>query len=356
MVSIYNSMSDRRHEIAVIRALGAKRRTVMLIVLLESILLALGGGLIGLVLGHGLTWVLSGTIEDQTGVAVNPLQFQLTESDTSTGADPLGLGRRIHARRGRLSDRRGPVVDFVTLTMSTESRFPKTQPIISGRLLRLLARSERAEGGYQAVCGLAVWCLLFGAASGLAFLHWSLDFIPVAAIVVGWFALGRIRSNPQEMSGTAIAWTGMGLAAAFWVLGSGWLVYQAQNWVPPGYKLINYSLLQPAADDIEHKIPHDAIELDRQKVFIRGFMLPTKRQVGLKEFTLSEDQGDCAYCKPIPKTTQMIKVKMKAPQKANFTTRAIGVGGEMTVIEDPRDPKRAEMDGLIYQIEADYIQ
>ena len=59
MVSIYNSMSDRRHEIAVIRALGAKRRTVMLIVLLESILLALGGGVIGLIFGHGLTWALS---------------------------------------------------------------------------------------------------------------------------------------------------------------------------------------------------------------------------------------------------------------------------------------------------------
>ena len=48
LVSIYNSMSERRHEIAVMRALGARRNTVMLIVLLESILLALGGGLLGL--------------------------------------------------------------------------------------------------------------------------------------------------------------------------------------------------------------------------------------------------------------------------------------------------------------------
>ncbi len=43
LVSIYNSMSERRHEIAVMRALGAGRTTVMLIVLLESILLSLGG-------------------------------------------------------------------------------------------------------------------------------------------------------------------------------------------------------------------------------------------------------------------------------------------------------------------------
>ena len=42
LVSIYNSMSERRHEIAVMRALGARRNTVMLIVLFESILLAWG--------------------------------------------------------------------------------------------------------------------------------------------------------------------------------------------------------------------------------------------------------------------------------------------------------------------------
>ena len=39
LVSIYNSMSDRRREIAIMRALGARRWTVMLVILLESILL-----------------------------------------------------------------------------------------------------------------------------------------------------------------------------------------------------------------------------------------------------------------------------------------------------------------------------
>ena len=54
LVSIYNSMSERQHEIAVMRALGAGRRTVMLLVLLESILLSLAGGLAGWVVGHAL--------------------------------------------------------------------------------------------------------------------------------------------------------------------------------------------------------------------------------------------------------------------------------------------------------------
>ena len=79
MVSIYNSMSDRRREIAIMRALGAGRLTVMIVILMESILLSLGGGLLGLLLGHGLIAVLSPVIVEQTGVAVGLLHFRPIE-------------------------------------------------------------------------------------------------------------------------------------------------------------------------------------------------------------------------------------------------------------------------------------
>ncbi len=79
MVSIYNSMSDRRHEIAIMRALGAGRVTVMLVILLESILLSLGGGLLGVLLGHGLIGLLSSRIMQHMNVSVGFLQFQTIE-------------------------------------------------------------------------------------------------------------------------------------------------------------------------------------------------------------------------------------------------------------------------------------
>jgi putative ABC transport system permease protein len=79
MVSIYNSMSDRRHEIAVMRALGASRTIVMLIILMESILLSLMGGAMGLLLGHGAIWLCSPLIADWTGVVVGLMQFQSVE-------------------------------------------------------------------------------------------------------------------------------------------------------------------------------------------------------------------------------------------------------------------------------------
>ena len=76
LVSIYNSMSERRHEIAVMRALGARREHIMSIVLMESILLAFGGGLLGWLAGHGLNLVLGPYVEEQTGVRMALFQLE----------------------------------------------------------------------------------------------------------------------------------------------------------------------------------------------------------------------------------------------------------------------------------------
>ena len=75
LVGIYNSMSQRRHEIAVMRALGASRSKVMVITLMESITLALVGGMIGWVAGHLLNVAASPFVEAQTGVTIGFWDF-----------------------------------------------------------------------------------------------------------------------------------------------------------------------------------------------------------------------------------------------------------------------------------------
>ena len=75
LVGIYNSMNQRQHEIAVMRALGASRAKVMMIMLSEAILLALAGGLLGWFSGHVLNAGLSPWVESQTGVPISFFDF-----------------------------------------------------------------------------------------------------------------------------------------------------------------------------------------------------------------------------------------------------------------------------------------
>ncbi len=78
-VSIYNSMAARKKEIAIMRALGAQRSTVFLIILAESLLLCVGGGLVGFLLGHGLVFAAAPIVEAKSGLLIDPLKFELVE-------------------------------------------------------------------------------------------------------------------------------------------------------------------------------------------------------------------------------------------------------------------------------------
>jgi putative ABC transport system permease protein len=54
LVSIYNSVSARIREIAILRALGATRRRILLLICLEAGLIGLIGGLLGLLVAHAV--------------------------------------------------------------------------------------------------------------------------------------------------------------------------------------------------------------------------------------------------------------------------------------------------------------
>ena len=75
LASIYNSMNERRREIAILRSLGAQRTTILGAVVLEAAAI----GAIGMILGFAVyAVILSGVasvIRSQTGVVINPLAF-----------------------------------------------------------------------------------------------------------------------------------------------------------------------------------------------------------------------------------------------------------------------------------------
>ncbi len=75
LVSIYNSMNERTRDIAVMRALGASRDTVLAVILCEACLIAVCGGLLGWVGGHAIAALASPMIEGRTGVKISFLSI-----------------------------------------------------------------------------------------------------------------------------------------------------------------------------------------------------------------------------------------------------------------------------------------
>jgi putative ABC transport system permease protein len=71
LVSIYNSVSARLREIAILRALGATRRKVLALICLEAALVGLLGGVMGLVVGHALSAAGSGFLKSLLGQGIN---------------------------------------------------------------------------------------------------------------------------------------------------------------------------------------------------------------------------------------------------------------------------------------------
>jgi len=75
LVSIYNSMSARARDIAILRALGARRRTVFGAVVGEAAAIGVIGSLAGFAVFAGLAVFVASVIQAQTGVVLQPLQW-----------------------------------------------------------------------------------------------------------------------------------------------------------------------------------------------------------------------------------------------------------------------------------------
>jgi putative ABC transport system permease protein len=73
-VSMYGATLERKREIATMRALGARRATVLSIVLVESCALAVAGGVGGILGGHVIAY-LAGSLLASSGLVTNSFLF-----------------------------------------------------------------------------------------------------------------------------------------------------------------------------------------------------------------------------------------------------------------------------------------
>lgn len=72
LASIHNSMNERRREIAILRALGARRRTVFGVIVLEAATITGLGMFVGLALYLGVMSLVTVFLRAQTGVVLDP--------------------------------------------------------------------------------------------------------------------------------------------------------------------------------------------------------------------------------------------------------------------------------------------
>ena len=111
-VSIYNSMSERRREIAILRALGARRGTIFSIVVLEAVAIcALGAG-VGVISGHLIVAGANAALRQVSGFAVSPWTWEPAEAWVIIGCVLLGavagVGPAWRAYRTEIAENLAP--------------------------------------------------------------------------------------------------------------------------------------------------------------------------------------------------------------------------------------------------------
>lgn len=111
-VSLYNTMNERRREIAIMRSLGARRVQILWIIVEEAALIALTGAVLGVVMCHVAAFFLAETVADYTSVPIDWAAFSLEEAWLILGVVVLGaVSGLIPAAKGsrtQVADNLGP--------------------------------------------------------------------------------------------------------------------------------------------------------------------------------------------------------------------------------------------------------
>jgi putative ABC transport system permease protein len=90
LASIYNSMNERRREIAILRALGARRRTIFSSIILECAVISALGMAAAFVMYGIILGTVAAVIRAQTGVVLDPLALHPVMLWAPLGMTALG--------------------------------------------------------------------------------------------------------------------------------------------------------------------------------------------------------------------------------------------------------------------------
>jgi putative ABC transport system permease protein len=78
-IALYNSLKERRYDLAIMRSMGATRAKLLVSILLEGGVLTCLGSVTGLLMGHGTVWLLSRMTEETQKAGISGFIFYAEE-------------------------------------------------------------------------------------------------------------------------------------------------------------------------------------------------------------------------------------------------------------------------------------
>lgn len=90
-IALYNSLKERRYDLAIMRSMGASRFKIVLTILTEGVFLTALGSLAGILLGHSVLVILGNFVEETQKAGVSGLVFYTEEWILLAGSLLLGL-------------------------------------------------------------------------------------------------------------------------------------------------------------------------------------------------------------------------------------------------------------------------
>jgi hypothetical protein len=123
--------------------------------------------------------------------------------------------------------------------------------------------------------------------------------------------------------------------------------------VPEGYQRISFYELQPSEDRPDLPVPPKALDLNGQKVFVKGFVYPDGQQSNIQRFVLVPDRGTCCFGGQ-PKLTDMIEVTVVTKDRLRYSLQMRKLAGTLHV--DTRLKPVDGLGGVYYRLDADYVR
>lgn len=206
---------------------------------------------------------------------------------------------------------------------------------------------------YRALCRTAVASIILGLLGLSALTAVPLMVLPGMGLALGFWALRTIRRYPIEFSGRGAAIVGIVGNALLLLSATSLHTYIYFTEVPEGATRISFRELQPSRHHPELPVSPRALELDGERIFVKGYVYPDGQQQNIRRFIMVPDLGTCCFGGQ-PELTHMMEVTLRDPHRTHYSTRKRSLAGILRV--DSELKPVSGLGGVYFQLDADYVR